>query len=1065
MKKLLFLLLISSQVLFAQDRDPRTDQFNFVPGQLIVQLKEHIDAEITYKSSGVGTTQKDIGTLLGIGDKVSKAKVLFSEKTVLKSISMKNALVKDPRLPEPHSLKNTFVIELNDKQENILALVEELKGNPDVEYAEPNYYYSVNDFTIDSEIITEDELNEPSTKRTAADPNDALYSQQLNIPATNIDKVWNTYTTGDGSQTIAILDTGIDYEHPDLVDNIWINQAELNGIEGFDDDNNGYIDDIKGWDFINLDNAPLDDNMHGTHVAGIAGAVGDNAIGIAGAAWNVKLIPIKVFQASGIGDLATIAQGIDYAVNNEATVLNMSFGGVASITLKNALANAYATSFLVAAAGNNGMPLPPCIPSLIFYPAAYTFVLGVESNGGFSNYDCDGPIFSTLIEQQNYETKALGVSILSTVPNGGYRNLSGTSMAAPLVSGFMALYKQIKQEDSNERIFGNIINTKTGEYIDALAAIVAEPSPILKILTAQAIDTISGNVYQDGQLDSGEEIHLYPKIKNYWGQADSVKVVLKLGGNEVQNEFYRSIITLTDSIIDIGSISDYAIYNQYENPLKFKISNDVAHNTQIEFRMIAWDEIQENTKKDSLVFKLKIKNAVKLQGLIEKDTILYPDTEYILTNPLILNNASLILKPGVTLRFGADELTQQSGRITFLNQSNIVALGTKDSLITFKPDTYSSGFRIDFGNGYSYLDYCVIDNGQFVYPGETTNSQFINGGGQYGGIMKKSNMIQPTYVMYGSWEHVNIVDANANNQQTNGLRYYTPLKNNVLGMYAAQYDYIGNYYSYDLTGYYLGSNYITEFENIYLGTGSVDILKELNTDAFDGGTGVFKYNNPRLVPYSEAHGIVWKVEVNGLNALDEYDQMDPIGVGNHEFKVYFNRAADTFYTPNIAYGVREPWNSKMITEIGSWSEDSTIYSVIHDVKIGAADGINRIRVTDARDVEGFEVPVEQRRFNILIQSAGSASAGFMATPGLGEITLEWEAPDETLLEDVLGYNMYRYDAITDSTFTDTIKLNTVLISDAQFIDYQVEEGKRYYYQYKILRTSFDETDFSKTVEA
>ena len=182
---------------------------------------------------------------------------------------------------------------------------------------------------IDSEIIYPKSITNNNNALVAA-PNDPLYVQQTNITATNIDDVWEQYTTGDNSQTIAILDTGVDYTHPDLEANIWINEAELNGVAGFDDDGNGYIDDIRGWDFINLDNTPLDDNMHGTHVAGIAGAVGDNGIGIAGAAWNVKLMPIKVFQASGSGSSTTISKELNMP-NNGATILNMSFGSFARI--------------------------------------------------------------------------------------------------------------------------------------------------------------------------------------------------------------------------------------------------------------------------------------------------------------------------------------------------------------------------------------------------------------------------------------------------------------------------------------------------------------------------------------------------------------------------------------------------------------------------------------------------------------------------------------------------------------------------------------------------------------
>ena len=149
-------------------------------------------------------------------------------------------------------------------------------------------------------------------------------------------------------------------------------------FRSYDDDGNGYIDDIRGWDFINLDNAPLDDNMHGTHVAGIIGAVGNNGIGISGAVWNVKLMPIKVFQSNGTGNSATIASGVEYATNNGATIQNMSFGSYAeSSTLKAALETAYATSVLVAAAGNNKICIGPGLcpdktPSAPLYPGAYT---------------------------------------------------------------------------------------------------------------------------------------------------------------------------------------------------------------------------------------------------------------------------------------------------------------------------------------------------------------------------------------------------------------------------------------------------------------------------------------------------------------------------------------------------------------------------------------------------------------------------------------------------------------------------------------------------------------------
>ena len=119
-----------------------------------------------------------------------------------------------------------------------------------MEYAEPNYIYGIDDFEVGEMITAEEAAKLESSLVIEVD--DPLYPSQTNITATNIDDVWEQYTTGDGSQVIAILDTGVDYTHPDLEANTWINEAELNGVAGFDDDENGYIDDIRGWDFINL---------------------------------------------------------------------------------------------------------------------------------------------------------------------------------------------------------------------------------------------------------------------------------------------------------------------------------------------------------------------------------------------------------------------------------------------------------------------------------------------------------------------------------------------------------------------------------------------------------------------------------------------------------------------------------------------------------------------------------------------------------------------------------------------------------------------------------------------
>ena len=724
---ILVVIFISTTNIYAQTPPAvQQDLMNFEPGELIVKLKDNVDAGVTYSESGKALSSFNIGELLGIEDKIESSSVMFHQKAIEASIANKEKMkavyaAKAAANPnngyspkEPTTMKNIFVLKTLSETENIKILVNELKNNPNVEYAEPNYIYGIDDFEV-GEMITAEEASKMSTTNSILpiEVNDPLYSSQTNITATNIDDVWDTESTGNGSQIIAILDTGVDYIHPDLEENIWINEAELNGIEGYDDDENGYIDDIRGWDFHHQTNTPLDDNMHGTHVSGISGAVGNNGIGIAGAAWDVKLMPLKVFQASGIGDAATIAQGIEYAYMNGATVLNMSFGSFAeSFTMKAALENAYSTAILVAAAGNNGVAIGPCMGCAPFYPAAYSFIVGVEDAASYSNFDQDGPVYSLYSSfLLNYEVVAPGSGILSTIPNGGYGTLTGTSMATPLVAGALSIYAQQQPDDSQELMFGNLINTSGDTYVDFLAAMNAAPIPDIKLLTAAISDTIPGNTYQDFEPDSGETIHLYPTIKNYWGLSNGVKISIEIGGNEFQNEYWNSVINITEPETTTGSVSAYATYQMLSDPLEFTIADDVAHNTQVEFILKAWDEEYPN-QVHAIDFKLFIKNSIKLQGLIENDTILYADKEYLIDNTVILKHANLIIKPGATIRFGRNEVLGTSGQIqlysepftdsetglTYTKESKILALGTKDSIITFKTDSYTNSASI---NGYS----------------------------------------------------------------------------------------------------------------------------------------------------------------------------------------------------------------------------------------------------------------------------------------------------------------------------------------------------------------------------
>lgn len=222
----------------------------------------------------------------------------------------------------------------------------------------------------------------------------------------------------------------------------------------------------------------------------------------------------------------------------------------------------------------------------------------------------------------------------------------------------------------------------------------------------------------------------------------------------------------------------------------------------------------------------------------------------------------------------------------------------------------------------------------------------------------------------------------------------------------------------------------------------------------------------RTRPYSEAHGIVWKVVVDGYDAQDEYEMLPPLGVGRHKVEVYFNRKMNRDATPMIAMGVRPPYTQTAIGEEGSWrtetydGDDVDIYTAYLTINGRQnIDGINRIYVAGAEDDEYFEIPTEDVRFNVNVQAAGSLSTGFMGESGVGCVKLEWEDMDMNF-DDIMGYNLYRSVAGGD-----TIRVNRSLIEPGvtRYTDYDVKQGTTYLYYYKVMTTALTENEPSKTV--
>lgn len=331
--------------------------------------------------------------------------------------------------------------------ENVFEAIERMKKDPNVECVEPVYIYKIADTYRSSDKYG---IKDYKTQNAV---NDAEFEYQWWIPATEMEKAWEKVSEDKRKDvTVAVLDTGIDSDHPDLVGSI-----------------------VQGYDFVNNDNNPEDDNGHGTHVAGIIGAIANNAIGVAGTAAGVKIMPVKVLDDKGVGDSTQIIKGIIWAVDNGADIINMSLSRPRNIVDKNGDtvdafnqfeydAIRYALEkgvIVVGAVGNESNHWTTDEPgdldivqndeeydSPVGYPAAYSGVLGVGAVDFYSEFIIAD--FSNTGDE--VDVVAPGVDIISTYPGGGYEFESGTSQAAPMASGLAALLKAGNKSLSGEDI-------------------------------------------------------------------------------------------------------------------------------------------------------------------------------------------------------------------------------------------------------------------------------------------------------------------------------------------------------------------------------------------------------------------------------------------------------------------------------------------------------------------------------------------------------------------------------------------------------------------------------------
>lgn len=539
-------------------------------GKLIIKLKEtSVYYKQIKKQNNYQIHIKELDGLLGN----TTVNSYLNVNLIAKSEKKTNNLLSIPKVSK-YNLSALLLVEYSSSINPEIA-AKKLQYLDFIEYIEPVYKYEL-----------------------CYHPNDSMLGQQYyldNVRAFSAWDVINTANLPDSQQVvIGIIDTGVDFYHPDLMDNLFINPGE-DGLDkdfnskranGIDDDGNGYIDDWRGWDFVSAtgaggDNLPLPGHYHGTHVAGICAAVQNNVGGIAGTAIRAKYLPVKIGKDDS--NSRTIESGMDgilYAAVMGCDVINCSWGGTGfSKAAQEVVWSATDMgSLIVAAAGNNGQDAE-------FYPAAYDGVISVSATDmgdtatSFTNYN-----FSV-------DVAAPGYRILSTLPNDNYDSWNGTSMASPVASGVAAMIRLMKPEltaiEAGEvlKVSTDNIDTLNPNYNSKLGFGRVNAYNALTKTKLQSINVTNITIKDEdgnGSFMPNEKMEVSFDVANILDSINNLKVRVRSNPNEyLQIDFEQVVIT-------IGDLANKQI-KQKIGPIRFTLPEDTPYNYPIEIELMFFD--------------------------------------------------------------------------------------------------------------------------------------------------------------------------------------------------------------------------------------------------------------------------------------------------------------------------------------------------------------------------------------------------------------------------------------------------------------------------------------------
>jgi subtilisin family serine protease len=395
------------------------------------------------------------------------------------------------------TINNIYLLKVPEESD-IFSIVQDYLLDANVVYAEPNYIAQICTFPNDPAFDLQWALH--NTGRNGGTPNSDIQAS----------RAWD-FETGDENIIITISDTGVDWDHPDLISNMWSNSDEI--LDGNDTDGNGYIDDIRGWDFVNNDNNPIDDQGHGTSCAGIASADTNNNIGMAGICWNCTIMPVKGLDEYGYGTYVDLANGIVYSADNDADIISMSWSGSSSSSImENAVDYAYSKGVVLVAAASNSHT------DRKYYPAANSKVIGVAA----TYYNDEKMYFS------NYgswvDVAAPGYDIYTTANGDGYQSCFwGTSASTPHVSGVIGIMLSkdptLEIEEIRTILRSTTDDVKSNQYIgtgriNIYEALQRDSTPIVSLNSSLDETMFLSDIYINGTA-SGSIFENYSVFYGY----------------------------------------------------------------------------------------------------------------------------------------------------------------------------------------------------------------------------------------------------------------------------------------------------------------------------------------------------------------------------------------------------------------------------------------------------------------------------------------------------------------------------------------------------------------------